>query len=98
MSNHKFLVHEDGDYVGVAVQDIKTGEEVLGVDLHEGKEYRVKANHDIPLGHKIALRAVNKDEAVIKYGENIGNAKDEISVGDWVHTHNLKTARWDYGN
>lgn len=98
MSNHKFLVHEDGDYVGVAVQDIKAGEEVLGVDLHEGKGLRVKSNHDIPLGHKIALKAVKKGEVVIKYGENIGNATQDISVGDWVHTHNLKTARWDYGN
>lgn len=98
MSSHKFLVHEDGDYVGVAVQDIKTGEEVLGVDLHEGKEFRVKSNHDIPLGHKIALRTIEKGTSVIKYGENIGNATQDIKPGDWVHTHNLKTARWDYGN
>ena len=38
MSSHKFLVHQDGDYVGVAVQDIKAGEEVLGVETESGKE------------------------------------------------------------
>lgn len=98
MSSHKFLVHEDGDYVGVAVQDIQAGEEVLGIGIHSGKEYRVKSNHDMPLGHKIALRSIKKGEVVIKYGENIGNATADIQIGDWVHTQNLKTGRWNYGN
>lgn len=98
MSGHKFLVHEDGDYVGVAVEAIKAGEEVVGVDLHGDKVFNVHSNHDIPLGHKISLKAVTKGEVIIKYGENIGTATQDIKVGDWVHTHNLKTARWDYGN
>lgn len=98
MSSHKFLVHEDGDYVGVAIKNIQAGEEVLGVELHSGKEYTVKSNHDIPLGHKIALQAIKQGETVLKYGENIGTATADVQIGDWVHTHNLKTARWDYGN
>ncbi|MHB8075348.1 hypothetical protein E4K67_26180 [Desulfosporosinus fructosivorans] len=98
MSSHKFLVHDDGDYVGVAIQDIQTGEEVLGVELHSGKEYHVKSNHDIPLGHKIALQAIKNGETILKYGENIGVATADVKIGDWVHTHNLRTARWDYGN
>lgn len=98
MSNHKFLVHEDGDYVGVAVADIQAGEEVMGIEIHSGKEYHVKSNYDIPLGHKIALIEVKAGAALIKYGENVGTVTQDIKVGDWVHTHNLKTARWDYGN
>lgn len=98
MSSHKFLVHEDGDYVGVAIKNIQAGEEVLGVELNSGKEYHVKSNHDIPLGHKIALQAIKNGEAVLKYGEKIGIATADANIGDWVHTHNLRTARWDYGN
>lgn len=98
MSSHKFLVHEDGDYVGVAVQDIQAGEEVLGVEMHSGKEYRVKSNHDIPLGHKIALQPIKNGDVLIKYGENVGIVTVDIQKGDWVHTHNLRTARWNYGN
>ena len=98
MSSHKFLVHDDGDYVGVAIQDIQAGEEVLGVELHSGKEYHVKSNHDIPLGHKIALQVIKNGETILKYGENIGVATADVKIGDWVHTHNLRTARWDYGN
>lgn len=98
MGKHKFLVHEDGDYVGVAIEDIKAGADVMGVELHSGKKFQVTSNHDIPLGHKIALRAVKKGEALIKYSESVGTVTQDIKVGDWVHTHNLKTARWDYGN
>lgn len=98
MSSHKFLLHEAQDDVGVAVQDIKAGEEVMGVDIHSGKEVLVKSNHDIPLGHKIALKAVKNGDAVIKYGEKIGDATQDIQIGDWVHTHNLRTARWNYGH
>ncbi|MCE5226199.1 MAG: UxaA family hydrolase [Porphyromonadaceae bacterium] len=98
MSSHKFLLHDAQDDVGVAVQDIKASEEVLGVDIHTGKEFHVKANHDIPLGHKISLKDKKQGEALIKYGEKIGNLTQDIKVGDWVHTHNLKTARWNYGD
>lgn len=97
MNNHKFLVHEHGDHVGVAVQDIKAGEKILGVSLEDDHEYHVTANSDIPLGHKIALVELEAGEFLVKYGVDVGKATQDIKVGDWVHTHNLKTARWDYG-
>src|SRR5665648_1294709 len=80
MSSHKFLVHQDGDYVGVAVQDIKAGEKVLGVEIETGKEYHVKSNHDIPLGHKIALQAIKNGTTMIKYGENVGTTTADIKI------------------
>lgn len=94
MSKHKFLVHADDDSVGVAVSDIKAGEFVVGIIMDPDHEISVKSNHDIPLGHKIALKDVKTDEFIMKYGEKIGKATKDIKVGDWVHTHNLKSARW----
>ena len=47
---------------------------------------------EIPAGHKIALCAIEKGEAVIKYGHRIGTAVCAIGKGAWVHTHNLATA------
>ena len=44
---------------------------------------------DVPLAHKIAIREIEKDEAIIKYGHEIGRALKPIKVGQWVHTHNL---------
>ncbi len=46
---------------------------------------------NIPAGHKYALRDIPKDSYVIKYGEIIGRATQDISQGEWVHTHNVKS-------
>jgi altronate hydrolase len=43
----------------------------------------------IGLGHKIALRRINKGEAITKYGQIIGFASADIAAGDWVHVHNV---------
>ena len=48
-------------------------------------------NETIPAGHKYALREIKKGETVIKYGEIIGRATSDIQVGEWVHTHNVKS-------
>ena len=45
----------------------------------------------IPAGHKFALVPIAKGEFVIKYGEIIGRATQDIQPGDWVHTHNLRS-------
>ncbi|HEY7327099.1 MAG TPA: altronate dehydratase family protein [Gemmataceae bacterium] len=43
----------------------------------------------IALGHKIALRRINVEEAVHKYGQIIGFASKNIEPGEWVHVHNI---------
>ena len=48
-------------------------------------------NEKIPAGHKYALRDIPIGEYVIKYGEIIGRATQDISKGEWVHTHNVKS-------
>ena len=46
---------------------------------------------NIPAGHKFALKDIKKGDYVIKYGEIIGRAKEDIKKGEWVHTHNVKS-------
>ena len=50
-------------------------------------------NVDINLadGHKYALRDIKKGEDIIKYGNPIGHATEDIRAGEHVHTHNVKT-------
>ena len=50
-------------------------------------------NVDVNLedGHKYAARDIKKGENVIKYGNPIGHATEDIKKGDHVHSHNLKT-------
>ena len=42
-------------------------------------------------GHKYAARDIKAGEDVIKYGNPIGHATEDIKKGEHVHTHNLKT-------
>ena len=91
---HKFLIHRRGDHVGVATSDISSGETVVGVYMDDDSSVEVPARGDIPLGHKIAVEAVAASEPVIEYGVPIGRAVSALEVGDYVHTHNLKSARW----
>ena len=32
----------------------------------------IKINQDIPIGHKLAIKDLNEDDTVIKYGVDIG--------------------------
>jgi altronate hydrolase len=45
----------------------------------------------IPAGHKVALCDIKKGDFIIKYGQVIGRATENIKKGDWVHSHNLKS-------
>lgn len=91
---HGILLHEHKDDVGVAVHDLKKGTTIGAVTL-EGKPVgSVKLLHNVPLGHKVAMRALTKEQPVIKYGRPVGKAVAEIARGAHVHTHNVKTLRW----
>ena len=91
---HKFLVHARGDHVGVATSDIESGEHVVGVFLDDSSTVEVEVHAAVPLGHKLAIRACEPGSTVLEYGTPIGIAPDGLGEGDYVHTHNLKSARW----
>jgi len=67
------------DNVVTATRALEAGREVEGVPTRGL----------IPSGHKIAVRAIGKGEAVRKYAQLIGLAREDIAAGDHVHTHNL---------
>jgi altronate dehydratase len=45
----------------------------------------------VPMGHKVACQPIATGQLVLKYGQPIGTASEDIAVGQWVHTHNLVT-------
>lgn len=93
---HKFLIHNEGDDVGVATEDIRRGEKVTGVYMDTEETVTLEARSDIPLGHKIAVNEVAAEGDVIKYGVRIGLAKENLAPGDYVHGHNIRSARWSF--
>nr|WP_241024581.1 UxaA family hydrolase [Paraburkholderia sp. Ac-20340] len=45
----------------------------------------------IELGHKLARRALAKDEKVLRYGARIGHVTMDVACGEHLHTHNLES-------
>jgi (2R)-sulfolactate sulfo-lyase subunit alpha len=88
-----FLAHCDGDFVAVAVMDASKGTGHV-VFLDGSHSLDVEANAEIPLGHKVALRDIAAGEDVIEYGVRTAIASADIKMGDYVHIHNVRSARW----
>ncbi len=77
------LVLNGNDDVAVALVPLRAGTQVqVG-----GRPIQIVA--DVPMGHKVALRDVERGNPIRKYGEVIGYATQDLVRGEWVHTHNL---------
>lgn len=76
------------DNVAVVAAEVQAGDVVR---LDDGTE--VRAVEGIPRGSKVALGPIACGEAVIRYGEEIGRATEDIAAGECVHSHNLVRER-----
>lgn len=85
------VVANENDNVATAVKDLKKGDKVL-IDLF-GSEIEVTLKQHIPFGHKFAIKDIANGEEIIKYKESIGQATQDIKVGDYVHVHNVVSER-----
>lgn len=79
------IVINQKDNVAVALTDLKKGQEVNVNNII------INLKDDIFRGHKFAIADITTNEPIVKYGYPIGKAKDVISIGEHVHTHNVKT-------
>ncbi|MGK2911031.1 MAG: UxaA family hydrolase [Sphingobium sp.] len=82
----KALQIHSGDSVAVALAPLSSGE---CVDVGGGD---IILRQDIPSGHKFAIVDVAEGDNVLRYGFPFGRATAPISVGDHVHSHNVRTA------
>ncbi len=72
------------DNVAIALEDIQVGQ-------FSCAEFNLPITAAIKRGHKIALCDIKAGDAIIKYGYPIGIAKNDIMIGEHVHTHNCRT-------
>mgnify|MGYP001208106993 CR=1 FL=1 len=77
------------DNVCVAARDLPAGTRVSAGGV------AVELPAPVKLGHKIALAPLAKGQRVVKYGQTIGFATENIGVGGWIHTHNLTAGQFD---
>lgn len=90
-----FVVHDEQDSVGVVVvEGVKAGQALTGWVMEQDTELDLRAAQDIPIGHKLAIRALRSGDSVIKYGVDIGRVVADIGPGEHAHVHNIKTKRW----
>ena len=83
MAPKDILVLNPTDNIAVATRPLAAGTHVA-----DGLT-QVALQQAIPMGHKVALRAVASTTPVLKYGQPIGVATQAIEPGQWVHSHNL---------
>jgi altronate dehydratase small subunit len=81
------IVINERDNVATALKPLKAGTEVSAEV--QGRIDKIKLLSDIPMGHKFALQDMEEGEAVIKYGEPIGQSTTKIPRGEHVHVHNV---------
>ncbi len=91
MASGEALKISEKDNVAMSLADLEPGTEVR---VRWGKETsQIKTREKIPFGFKMALTDIDKGGKVIKYGETIGIASQNIKQGQLVHIHNIEGAR-----
>jgi hypothetical protein len=85
MINRHFVLLNEADNIFVCCRQLLTEESTCIEDVD------VAMTVDITVGHKIARKAIFKGEKIIKYGVSIGSAIKDISFGEHVHMHNIKS-------
>jgi hypothetical protein len=85
MINRHFVLLNEADNIFVCCKQL------LAQESTRLEYVDVAMTVDITVGHKIARRAILKGEKIIKYGVSIGSAIKDISFGEHVHMHNIKS-------
>ncbi|WP_208999950.1 UxaA family hydrolase [Stappia sediminis] len=80
------------DSVAVALANLAAG---INLD-----DIQVATRDEIGRGHKVAIADIAKGSPVLRYGQIIGYAKEDIPAGSHVHSHNLGMGEHsrDYGH
>ena len=81
------IVINEKDNVATALEPLSAGAKVSAEV--QGRVEEITLLADIPMGHKFALKDMEDGEAVIKYGEPIGQSTAKITRGEHVHVHNV---------
>jgi altronate hydrolase len=86
MDCRRYLRIKPEDNVAVVADTLNKSDHILldGIDI--------AAVDNIPAGHKISLCHIPEGAEILKYGSPIGYASRDISAGEHVHTHNMKSS------
>jgi altronate dehydratase small subunit len=81
----------ENDNVATALRDLAVGEKiVVGV---ADRTRSVQVRQAMAFGHKLALTDIPAGTDILKYGEVMGRATQEIPAGAHAHIHNIESLR-----
>lgn len=91
MAGATAIVMEPADNVATVMRDIEPHTEV---EMQiAGDRLTISIMEGIRFGHKFAIRDIQKGDRIVKYGESIGIATQDIRSGQHVHVHNIESTR-----
>ena len=83
------IILKPNDNVGTSIKPLKRNTEIILKLEKQLINFVIKEN--IKLFHKFSLSKIKRGDKIIKYGEIIGVAMDDIQSGNLVHTHNIQS-------
>jgi altronate dehydratase small subunit len=90
-TEQKAVIVRPEDNVATALAYLEMGEKLA---LTTGDRlFRVELASPIHSGHKFSLYLIKAGSPVVKYGETIGTATQDIAPGRHVHVHNVVSTR-----
>jgi altronate dehydratase small subunit len=87
----KAIIMDPKDNVATLLSDVEVNDEVQIITGNKVKALKVKEK--IQFGHKFAMEGIKRGQNVLKYGEIIGQASQDIGQGQHVHVHNVESLR-----
>jgi altronate dehydratase small subunit len=87
------LMMNSKDNVATALEKLEGGVPVTVILPSQEVFKELTPEKAIPSGHKLAVKGIRKGDQVLKYGQIIGNATQDIGLGDHVHVHNVMSNR-----
>ncbi len=90
-SQKELLIMDINDNIGIIKQEAIKGKNIA--IQNPELEDLIEVKEDIPFGFKIAIKDINQEDIIYKFGEAIGIASVPIAKGEMVHVHNVEGLR-----
>jgi altronate hydrolase len=82
----KSILLNSNDNVSILTKKGKLGDTAY---VEQNIKLKMKLRDEIQQWHKIAVRDIEKNKEIIKYGQIIGYSSKKIIAGEHVHNHNI---------
>ena len=82
MLRNSMVINKE-DKVAVLLENAEEGDTIAA----NGE--KIMLLEPVEFAHKVAIKDIPKGGPVIKYGEEIGYALENIPKGAWIHRHNM---------